>query len=58
MSSQFDAVGQIVGGPVVGVIGTLASLRAALLTAGALLTPVLLFFMRALQLEKEHDTEP
>ncbi len=56
MSGQLDAVGQIVGGPVVGVIGTLASLRAALLAAGALLTPVLLLFMRALQLEKEHDT--
>ncbi len=57
MSSQLDAIGQIVGGPVVGVIGTLASLRAALLAAAALLTPVLLLFMRALRLEKERDTE-
>ncbi len=56
MSSQLDAMGQIVGGPVVGVIGTLASLRAALLAAGALLTPVLLLFTRALRLEKERDT--
>lgn len=57
MSSQLDAVGQIVGGPVVGVIGTLASIRAALLATGALLTPVLLLFIRALRLEKEDDSE-
>ncbi len=56
MSSLFDAGGQIVGGPVVGVIGTLASIRAALLAAGALLSPVLLLFMRALRLEKENST--
>ena len=56
MSSQLDAMGQIVGGPVVGVIGTLATIRAALLAAGALLTPVLLLFVRALRLEKEKNT--
>jgi MFS transporter, DHA3 family, tetracycline resistance protein len=47
MSSQLDAAGQIVGGPIVGVIGTLASLRAALLAAGILLSPVLLLLARA-----------
>jgi DHA3 family tetracycline resistance protein-like MFS transporter len=56
MSGQLDAIGQIVGGPVVGVVGTLVALRAALLAAGALLAPVLLLFMRALRLEKESDT--
>ncbi len=53
MSGQLDAIGQIVGGPIVGVIGTLISIRAALLTAGALLAPVLVLFMRALRLEKK-----
>lgn len=57
MSSQLDAVGQIVGGPIVGVIGTLASLRAALVAAGVLLSPVLLLFTRALRLEKEQAPE-
>jgi hypothetical protein len=36
MSGQLDAVGQIVGGPIVGVISTLASIRAALLATGVL----------------------
>ncbi|MBA2394972.1 MAG: MFS transporter [Ktedonobacteraceae bacterium] len=53
MSGQLDAIGQIVGGPIVGVIGTLISIRAALLTAGALLGPVLILFMQALRLEKK-----
>ncbi len=57
MSSQLDAIGQIAGGPIVGVIGTLASLRAALLAAGVLLSPVLLLFLRALRLEKKPDTQ-
>ena len=55
MSSQLDAIGQIAGGPIVGVIGTLASLRAALLAAGVLLSPVLLLFLRTLRLEKKLD---
>ena len=42
MSAQADALGQIAGGPVVGAIGTLWSLRAALVTAGLMLSPVLL----------------
>ncbi len=42
MSSQSNALGQIAGGPGVGVIGTWWSLRAALVMAGLLLSPVLL----------------
>ena len=41
MSSQANALGQIAGGPGVGAIGTVWSLRAALVAAGLLLTPVL-----------------
>jgi MFS transporter, DHA3 family, tetracycline resistance protein len=47
MSSQVDAIGQIMGGPVVGLIGTMVSLRAALATSATLLSPVLLLFTRA-----------
>ncbi len=47
MSSQVDALGQITGGPVLGLIGTVVSLRAALAASAALLSPVLLLFTRA-----------
>lgn len=47
MSSQVDAIGQIAGGPGVGLIGSLVSVRAALATSGLVLTPVLPLFRRA-----------
>lgn len=47
LSGQIDAIGQIAGGPVIGVIGTLVSIRAALIAASALLSPALLLFVRA-----------
>ncbi len=49
MSSQVDALGQIAGGPIVGLIGTVVSLRAALTASATLLSPVLLLFRRAAQ---------
>jgi len=49
MLSQSNAFGQIVGGPGVGLIGTVASLRAALVTAGALLSPTVLVYARMLR---------
>ncbi|MBI5305859.1 MAG: MFS transporter [Chloroflexi bacterium] len=47
MSSQVDALGQIVGGPPVGLIGDLVSLRAALAASAAILSPALALFARA-----------
>jgi DHA3 family tetracycline resistance protein-like MFS transporter len=47
MSGLVDAFGQIAGGPAIGAIGTFVSLRAALVSAGALLAPVLPLFARA-----------
>ncbi len=47
MRGQVDAFGQIVGGPPVGYIGTLFSLRAALVTVSIILSPVLLLFAYA-----------
>jgi DHA3 family tetracycline resistance protein-like MFS transporter len=41
ISSQVDAVGQISGGPLVGVIGNALSIRVALVTSGLMLSPVL-----------------
>lgn len=50
VSGQADALGQIAGGPLVGVIGTFASLRAALAVSGLILMPALPFFVRSLRL--------
>ena len=40
MTGQADALGQIVGGPIVGAIGTVFSLRAALAVSSLILSPV------------------
>ncbi len=47
MSNQVNAVGQIAGGPPIGVIGTSVSMRAALVGAGMLLAPALPLVARA-----------
>lgn len=52
MFGQVDAIGQIAGGPGVGYIGTTVSIRAALLTTSAILTPTILFLLRAVHLSK------
>jgi DHA3 family tetracycline resistance protein-like MFS transporter len=50
MSSQVDAIGQVAGGPVVGVIGSRLSVQAALITSALTLSPVLLLYPRAIRL--------
>jgi DHA3 family tetracycline resistance protein-like MFS transporter len=47
--SQADAVGQIGGGPVVGWVGTVFGLRAALGFGALLLTPILLLLTRSVR---------
>jgi DHA3 family tetracycline resistance protein-like MFS transporter len=49
-SSQVDAIGQIAGGPVVGILGNV-SIRTALLSSALFLTPVLPLYTRALRAE-------
>ena len=44
MNGQCDALGQITVGPGVGAIGSAFGLRAALVTAGAILTPALVLY--------------
>jgi len=46
ISSQANALGETGGGPVVGLIGTAFSLRAALVAAGVLLAPVVALYAR------------
>ncbi len=48
VAGQVDAIGQIAGGPVVGVIGN-ASMRAALVTSALLLSPVLPLYATAIR---------
>jgi MFS transporter, DHA3 family, tetracycline resistance protein len=49
MASQSGAIGEVAGGPAIGVVGTLASLRAALVAAGLLLTPAIALYARAVR---------
>ncbi len=49
MTNQAGALGEVGGGPVVGTIGTLASMRAALVFAGFALTPAIALYARALR---------
>ncbi|HEY7706301.1 MAG TPA: MFS transporter [Gaiellaceae bacterium] len=49
IASQADAIGEVAGGPAIGVVGTVASLRAALVATGLLLTPAIPLFLRALR---------
>jgi DHA3 family tetracycline resistance protein-like MFS transporter len=57
MFGQVDALSQIAGGPGVGLIGSLVSLRAALLATCALLFPNVFFFAHAVQLSKHELLE-
>ena len=54
MTSQLDALGQMFGGPVVGLVGNLRSIKAALTTSALLLLPVVPLFGRT---AKEADEE-
>ena len=49
MSSQADALGQIIGGPIVGVIGKVVSVRAAIVVSGIVLSPALLLYARTMR---------
>jgi len=57
ISSQVDAIGQIAGGPSVGLIAKLGSVVAALATSGLLLSPALLLVRRANVQSRELDEE-
>lgn len=49
MLGQVDALGQIAGGPPVGYIGTILSLRAALVAVSIILSPVVVLFSYAVR---------
>jgi len=51
IQGQSDAFGQIAGGPVVGFIGTVSSVRIAITASALMLTPLMLVFSRTLKEE-------
>jgi MFS transporter, DHA3 family, tetracycline resistance protein len=55
MRGQMGAMGEIVGGPPVGAIGKLVSLRASLTTSGIVLALALPFFIAALRRKEEEQ---
>jgi DHA3 family tetracycline resistance protein-like MFS transporter len=64
ISNQANSLGELAGGPVVGAVGTLASIRTALATAALVLSPALFLYGRAIRhdgvepgLEAPNDTE-
>lgn len=59
MFGQVDAIGQMLGGPLVAGIASVGSAVASLVTSGMLLTPALFFIGRAnSQSKSEAETEP
>ena len=57
MMGEVNALGQIAGGPPVGYIGTIFSLRAALTIVSLILSPVLLLFAYAARKVKQEQVE-
>ena len=52
MRGQVDALGQIIGGPLIGFIATVFSLRTAMIAVSIVLSPVLLLFAYAFRKAK------
>ena len=55
-ASQLNAIGQVVGGPAVGWIGTVVSLPAALTASALLMSPILPLLLRGRRMEKERNS--
>ena len=54
MSSQVDAIGQIAGGPVVGIIGNVFSVQTAIIFSSLTLIPILPLFSRTVRRDIRH----
>ncbi|WP_409300977.1 MFS transporter [Peribacillus sp. SCS-155] len=57
IASQFDALGQTAGGPLVGLAGTGYTIRNAIFISGLLQLPVLYLFYRAQRIQAEKEPE-
>lgn len=56
MTNQVDAFGQMVGGPLIGAIGVLRSLRAAIFSASLILFPTVPLYSRILKITRSKNT--
>jgi DHA3 family tetracycline resistance protein-like MFS transporter len=57
IGSQADALGQLMGGPLLGLLGTLVSLNAALVASVLLLLPTIFLYTRTLKEKTAPETE-
>lgn len=57
MASQADALGQILGGPLLGLIATAISVRVGITVAGLFLAPALLLYARTLRVRQPATDE-
>jgi DHA3 family tetracycline resistance protein-like MFS transporter len=55
ITNQADAIGQWTGGPAVGVVGNVFSIRAALVTGGLCMAPALALFRTAMRRQRDED---
>jgi DHA3 family tetracycline resistance protein-like MFS transporter len=55
MTGQIDAIGQMGGGPIIGTVGRLASIPAAILTSAAILFPSIPLFGVLLKADEHQD---
>ena len=55
ITNQADAVGQWTGGPAIGAVGNVFSIRAALAAGALCMAPALALYRRAMRL---HETSP
>lgn len=57
MRGQLDAIGQFIGGPIIGAVGTAFTLRAAMLGVALFVSPVMFLYRQALKYERESVPE-
>jgi DHA3 family tetracycline resistance protein-like MFS transporter len=52
MCSQADAFGQVVGGPILGIIASIIAIRVSIIAAGLILVPTLFFYVYSIRNHK------
>lgn len=52
MCSQADAIGQVVGGPILGIIASFIAIRTSIIVAGFILVPTLFFYIYSIKNHK------
>ncbi|HWV23469.1 MAG TPA: MFS transporter [Thermomicrobiales bacterium] len=58
MNGQANAIGQVAGGPALGWVGNVVSVRAALLCSAAVLAPIIALYRRTIPRSRMAETQP